>query len=83
MSIQSYLVNTTHFLRDQTFYSKTSSFIRLQHSIMQHLESPFCHIKEVVDAEIPFIYVMYIQNASIFTWELLGNFTDRWELNEN
>jgi hypothetical protein len=49
----------------------------------QHLESPFCHIKEVVNANIPSIYVMYISNKSIFTWELLGNFTYHWEVNEN
>ena len=42
-----------------------------------------CHIKEVINAKVPFIYVMYIQNTSIFTWELLGNFTYHWELNEN
>ena len=33
--------------------------------------------------EIPFIYVMYIGKTSIFTWEILGNFTHHWELNEN
>ena len=27
---------------------------------VRHLESPFCHIKDVVNAKIPFIYVMYI-----------------------
>ena len=32
---------------------------------MQHLESPFCHIKEVVNAKIPFIYVMYIHKKYI------------------
>ena len=46
------------FLRDQTFWSKTPSFIQLRHSTMRHLKSPFCHIKEVVHAKIPFIYVM-------------------------
>jgi hypothetical protein len=40
---------------------------------MPHLESSFCRIEEVVNAKIPFIYIMYIQNTSIFTWELLGN----------
>jgi hypothetical protein len=41
---------------------------------MGHLESPFGLIKAVVNAKIPFIYVMYILNTSIFTWELLRNF---------
>ena len=50
---------------------------------MQHLESPLCHLEEVVNAKIPFIYVMYILNKFIFTWELLGNFTYHWELNDN
>ena len=50
---------------------------------MKHLESMFYHIKEVVNAKIIFIYVMYIQNTSIFTWEIFGNFTYHWELNDN
>jgi hypothetical protein len=37
---------------------------------MRYVESPFCHIKEVVNAKIPFIYVIYIYNTSI----LLGNY---------
>jgi hypothetical protein len=27
---------------------------------VRHLESPFFHIKEVMNAKIPFIYAMYI-----------------------
>ena len=33
------------------FYFKIPSFIQLRHLIMRHLESPFCHIKEVVNAK--------------------------------
>ena len=40
---------------------------------MGHLESPLRLIKEVVNAKIPFIYVMYIYITSVLTWELLGN----------
>ncbi len=65
----------------ELFKVKPPSFLR--HSIMRHLESLFRHIKEVIKAEILFIYVMYIQITSIFTWELLGNFTYHWELNDN
>ena len=42
---------------------------------MRHLESPFYHTKEVVDAKIPFSL-----NTSIFTWNylrmllIIGNF---------
>ena len=32
---------------------------------MRHLESPFCHIKEVGNAKVPFTYVMYIFNTFI------------------
>ena len=40
----------------------------------RHLESPFFfHIKELVNAKIIFIYVMYIENTSIFNWELNEN----------
>ena len=63
--IQSNLVNTTlvymtpsilgHFLVQNSLF-----FIQVRHLIMRHLESPFCHIKEVVNAKIPFIYVVYI-----------------------
>ena len=42
-----------------------------------------CHIKEVLNAHIPSIYVMYIKNTSTFTWVLLGNFTYHWKLNDN
>jgi hypothetical protein len=54
---------------------------------MQHLDYPVCHIKEVVDAKIPFIYVMYVHSKYIHfhlgtTWEL-PNFTYDWELNDN
>ena len=45
------------FLRNQTFQSKTASFVWLRHAIMQHFKSLFRHIKEVVTANIPFIYV--------------------------
>ena len=49
------------FLRDQTFQFKTPSFIQLvRHLIIQHLESPFCYTKQVVNVSILFIYVMYI-----------------------
>ena len=71
------------FCETKLLSSKTPSFIRLRHLIMRHLESSFCHIKEVVNAKILFIYVMYILNTSIFTWELFGNFTYHWELNDN
>ena len=71
------------FLCDQDFEFKTPSFMRLRHSIMRHLESPFCHIKEVVNAKILVMYGMYVQNTSIYTWGLLGNFTYHWELYEN
>ena len=27
---------------------------------VQHLETPFCHIKEGINAKIPFIHAMYI-----------------------
>jgi hypothetical protein len=40
-------------------------------------------MKEVVNAESPSIYAMYIYNISVFTYKLLGNFTYYWELNEN
>ena len=48
------------FLRNQTFLFKTPSFIRLRHSIIRYLELVFCHIKEGMNAKIPFIHVMYI-----------------------
>ena len=51
--------------------------------MMRHLESPFCHIKEVINAKVSFIYVIYIYSISIFTWELLRNFTYYEELNDN
>ena len=38
----------------------TTHFCKTKHSMMRHLESPFCHSKEVVNAEILFVYVMYI-----------------------
>jgi hypothetical protein len=38
--------NTT--LHDQTFWFKTPSFIRLRYSIIRHIESMLCHIKEVI-----------------------------------
>ena len=93
--VQSNLVNRTpvyttpsilrHILAWPKFlvHSIIPSFIRLRHAIMRHAESMFCHIKEVVSANVPCIYVMYIKNASIFTWKLLGNFTYHWELNDN
>ena len=37
---------------------------------MRHLESMFLHLKEVVNANIPFIYVMYIHFHLGTTWEL-------------
>ena len=41
---------------------------------MRHLESPFCHIKEVVDAEIFFrlcyVHLKYIQFHLGITWQL-------------
>ena len=39
---------------------RPTSFIRPQHLIIQHLETPFCHIKEGINAKIPFIHAMYI-----------------------
>ena len=65
-SFQSNLVYTTPsilrhiFARPNFVRFKTPSFTRPRHSIMRHLESMFCRIKEVFNAEIPFIYVMYI-----------------------
>ena len=91
IKVRSNLVNTTlviwhplHYgtlLLDQFFKVNTPSFLQLRHLIMQHLESPFCHIEEAVDNKILFSYVMHIWNTYIFTWELLGNFTYHWELN--
>jgi hypothetical protein len=50
--------------RPNFFGSKTPSFIRLWHSIMRHLESMFCHIKEVVNVENSFhlcyVHLKYI-----------------------
>ena len=63
-----------HILCVTEFFSLKLPFIQLRHLIMQHLKSPFCHIKEVIIAIIPFIYVMYICNTSIFTWKLLENY---------
>ena len=53
-SLTSLLRHPRHYdtyLHDQTFKFKTPSSIRLWHSIMRHVESPFC-IKEVVNAKI-------------------------------
>ena len=49
--------------------------------MMQHLEPLFRHIKEIVDAKISFIYVMYIYMGT--TWGSFGDFTYHWELNDN
>ena len=38
-------------------YSLTSL---VRHSIIRYLESSFCHIKEGINAKIPFLHVMYI-----------------------
>ena len=42
---------------------------------MWHLESLFCHVKDVVNAKIPFIYVMYFWNTFHLgiAWELGGH----------
>ena len=61
-------------LHNQTFHFKIPSFIRLQHLIMQHLESPFCHMKEVVNAKFLSSMLCTSKLHSFFTWELLGNF---------
>ena len=56
------LVNTAHFCKEtKHFWFQTPSFTRLRHSIMRHLESPFCHTKEVLNVKLPFTYVMYIE----------------------
>jgi hypothetical protein len=52
--------NYNTFLRDQFFWFQTPFLIRLQHSILWHLEFPFCHIKEVLMLKFLFIYAMYI-----------------------
>jgi len=48
---------TTHSCETKLVKFTTPSFIWLRHSILRHLESPFCHMKEVVHAKIPSIYV--------------------------
>ena len=44
---------------------------------MQHLESPFCHVKEVVDAKIPF-HLCYVHLCSLGNYSItslfIGNF---------
>ena len=72
---------TTHFCETKLFTPKLPLVIRQRHLIVRHLESPFCHIKEVVNVKTPFIYVMYIQHTSIFAWEL--HLYHDWELIEN
>ena len=48
-----------HTLAIPKIMYQTPSFIRPRLSRMRHLESMVCHIEEVVNAKIPFIYVMY------------------------
>jgi hypothetical protein len=51
---------TTHFCETKIFGSNLPLLYDYQHSIIRYLESPFYHIKEVVNAKTPFIYAMYI-----------------------
>ena len=63
-AIQSNLDNSTvvyttplilrYIFAQPNFFVQNSSFLRLQHSIMQNLESPFCHGKEVVNGKKKF-----------------------------
>ena len=72
------------FWHDQTFKFKTPSFIRPRHSIMRHLESPLCHVKEVVNAKNSFhlyyVHLTYIYFHLGTTWELHLPLGTQWEL---
>ena len=67
-----------HTLAIPKFLHQTPSFIRPRLSSMRHLESMVCHIEEVVNAKIPFIYICYVQLKYIHfhletTWGLHEN----------
>ena len=71
------------FMRDQTLWFKTPSFIRPRHSTMRHLESPFCHIKEVLMLNFLSFMSRTFKIPPFSLGNYLGTFTYQWELHDN